>query len=333
MFGPAFLVHPVTRAMYHLSDPPMATIPAEVLRTPDGQPGLAVQYFAGVDFDRPAGKTVDTNLEHAWPGPPLANPPPGLDGFDNFSARWEGTLTAPEDGEYEFGVDYDDGARLHLDSKLLVDDWSYGAKRFRSAKIALTRGQKVAVNAEFHQGGQSRYFRLGWRTPSALHALANRPKTLDNSMETYLPTGADWYDFRTGERFAGGRTVTKNCPIDSFPLYVRAGSIVPMGPPDLQYATERPAAPYEIRIYPGANATFTIYEDDNETYAYERGERATYDLVWNDAARTLNIGARQGSFPGLVAERELNISVVGGSDHASRTIRYAGAPIVVRLAP
>ena len=63
-----------------------------MLRTPDGQPGLAVQYFAGVDFDRLVGKTVDTNLEHAWPGPPLANPPPGLDGFDNFSARfpsWE----------------------------------------------------------------------------------------------------------------------------------------------------------------------------------------------------------------------------------------------------
>ncbi len=333
LFGPAFLVHPVTHAMYHLSDPPPTTIPAEVLRTPDGQPGLAVQYFAGVDFDRLVGKTVDTNLEHAWPGPPLANPPPGLDGFDNFSARWEGTLTAPEDGEYEFGVEYDDGARLHLDGKLLIDDWSYGAKRLRSAKVTLSRGQKVAVKAEFHQGGQSRYFRLGWHTPSVLHALANRPKTRDNSMETYLPAGADWYDFRTGERFAGGRTVTTRCPINAFPLYVRAGSIVPMGPADLQYATERPGAPYEIRIYPGANATFTLYEDDNETYAYERGERATYDLVWDDAAQTLTIRARQGTFPGLVAERTLTIRLLVPGANAVREVRYTGQPVEVKFVP
>ncbi len=333
LFGPAFLVHPVTRAMYHLSDPPPATIPAAVLRTPDGQPGLAVQYFAGVDFDKPAGKTIDTNLEHAWPGPPLANPPPGLDGFDNFSARWEGTLTAPEAGGYEFALEYDDGARLHLDGRLLIDDWSYGAKRLRSAKITLARGQKVAVKAEFHQGGQSRYFRLGWRTPGEIHALANRPKILDNTLATYLPAGADWYDFWTGQRHTGGQTVTMDCPLGSFPLYVRAGSIVPMGPADLQYATERSDAPYEIRIYPGADSSFTVYEDDNETYAYERGERATYELKWDDAKRTLRIGARQGSFPGMVATRELKLVLVSTGAATERTVRYHGDACEVRLAP
>jgi alpha-D-xyloside xylohydrolase len=332
MFGPAFLVHPVTRAMYHLSDPPPATVPAEVLRSPEGQPGLAVQYYEGVDFEKAAGKTVDTNLEHSWPEPPLANPPPGLEGFDNFSARWEGTLTAPEDGEYEFGVEYDDGARLFLDGKLLVDDWSFGAKRYRGAKITLKHGQKVAVKAEFHQGGQSRYFRLGWRTPSALQALANRPKTLDNGVQTYLPAGAAWYDFWTGERLDGGQTVTKACPLNLLPVYVRSGSIIPTGPADLQYATQRPDAPYEIRIYPGANATFTVYEDDNETYAYERGQRATYELVWNDAARTLHVGARQGSFPGMVAQRRLNIRIVStDTSVVSRTVTYDGQPLEVRF--
>ena len=273
------------------------------MQTPDGKPGLAVQYFEGVDFDRPAGSTIDEQVEHTWPGPPLANPPSGLTGFDNFSARWEGIVTAPEDGEYEFGVEYDDGARLYLDGKLVVEDWSFGAKRYRVAKITLAKDQKLPVKAEFHQGGQDRFFRLGWRTPSERRALAARTTELDNTMETYLPAGADWYDFWTGERFSGGRTVKKDCPLDRFPLYVRAGSIVPMGPA-MQYATERPDAPYEIRIYPGADARFTIYEDDNETYAYERGERATYDLVWDDAAKTLRIGARQGSFPGMVVRRE-----------------------------
>jgi len=338
MFGPAFLVHPITRAMYHLSDPPPSTIPTEALQTPDGKPGLAVQYFEGVDFDKPAGKTIDEKIEHNWPGPPLANPPPGLNGFDNFSARWEGTVTAPETGEYEFGVEYDDGARLYLDGKLVAEDWSFGAKRYRLAKITLTKGQHLSVKAEFHQGGQDRYFRLGWRTPSERRASANTTKELNNTMVTYLPSGTDWFDFWTNERFSGGQSVTKNCPLDTLPVYVRAGSIVPMGPA-LHYATERPDAPYEIRVYPGVDAKFTVYEDDNETYAYERGERATYDLIWNDTTRTLTIGTRQGSFPGMIAKRKITVSLVtpGGKAVSStapqtvETVVYTGQPVVVKF--
>ena len=210
MFGPAFLVHPITHAMYHVSDPPPVTIPAGALQTPDGRPGLAVQYFEGVDFEKPAGRTIDEKVEHDWPGPPLANPPPGLTSFDNFSARWEGTVTAPETGEYEFAVEYDDGARLYLAGKLVAEDWSFGPKRYRLAKIALAQGQKLPVKAEFHQGGQDRYFRLGWRTPGERRALANATKVLDNTMETYLPAGAGWFDFQTNERFAGGQTVQKH---------------------------------------------------------------------------------------------------------------------------
>jgi alpha-D-xyloside xylohydrolase len=330
MFGPALLVHPITRAMYHVSPPPAATIPPEVLQTFDGKPGLAVQYFEGVDFDRAAGATIDEKVEHSWPGPPLANPPGGLAGFDNFSARWEGTVTAPESGEYEIGVEYDDGARLYLDGKLLVEDWSYGAKRYRSATATLAQGQKVALKAEFHQGGQERHFRIGWRTPSEIRALASAKQELDNTMTTYLPAvGGGWYDFWTGERLAGGQTVVKHCPLDTLPVYARAGSIVPMGPVDLQYATERPEAPYTIRIYPGANASFTIYEDDNETYAYERGQRATYDLVWEEAPRTLRVGARQGSFPGMIANRELKVVLVGAGSTASKTVVYRGEGLSV----
>lgn len=309
LFGPAFLVHPITRAMYHVSAPPPVTIPAEALQTSDGKPGLRVQYFEGLDFEKLAGSTIDETVEHNWPGPPLANPPPGLSGFDNFSARWEGTVTAPEAGEYEFAVEYDDGARLYLDGKLVADDWSHGAKRYRFAKITLSQGQKLPVKAEFRQAGQERYFRLGWRTPSDRLAAAKASKQLDNSMRTYLPSGAAWFDFWTGERFDGGQSVLKNCPLDTFPLYVRAGSIVPMGPV-VQYATECPDAPYEIRVYPGADASFTIYEDDNETYAYERGQRATYELTWNDASNTLHIGEREGSFPGMVNTRTLKIVLV-----------------------
>lgn len=326
MFGPAFLVHPITRAMYHPSAPPPPTIPVDALRTPDGRPGLAVQYFSGVDFDRPAGATVDERIEHNWPGPPLANPPPGLDGFDDFSARWEGTLTAPETGPYELGVEYDDGARLFLDGKLLVEDWSYGPKRYRGATIALERGQQVKLKAEFHQGKQERYFRLGWRTPGELRALANAKKETDNRYATYLPSGPCWYDFWTNACSAGGQTVSRAYALDEWPLYVRAGSIVPFGPV-LQYATQNPEAPYEIRIYAGADGSFTLYEDDNETYRYEHGEFATTELTWHDATRTLTVGARQGAFPGLVRARVMTVVLLApGASPARHTLHYTGQP-------
>jgi alpha-D-xyloside xylohydrolase len=83
-------------------------------------------------------------------------------------------------------------------------------------------------------------------------------------------------------------------------------------------------------VYPGANATFTLYEDDNETYAYERGEHATCELRWDDAAKTLHVGARQGTFPGLVAERRLNIVLVGGPNgSASKAVSYQGKTLDV----
>ncbi len=326
MFGLAFLVHPVTRAMFHASDPLPTTIPAEALQAPDGKAGLAVQYFEGLDFNRPAGKTLDTRVEHNWPGPPLAGPPPGLSGFDNFSARWEGSIVAPETGEYEIGIEYDDGGRLFLDGQLKVDDWSFGAKRYRGTHIALVKGQRLPIKAEFHQGGQDRYFRLGWHKPSERLAMENQLKVIKDTMETYLPSGSDWFDFWTGTRLRGGQVAQKRCSMDTFPLYVKAGSIVPMGPVQ-QYATERPEAPYEIRIYPGANARFTIYEDDNETYAYEKGAYATYELAWDEARQTLEIGNRKGAFPGLVSARTLNLVLMGAtSDQTKRkALVYRGS--------
>ena len=338
MFGPALLVHPVTRAMFHVGEPPAATLPASALTSPEGRPGLAVQYFSDPDFKTPAGRVIDTTLDHNWPGPPLANPPPGLDGFSNFSARWEGTLTAPESGEYELGAEFDDSVRFIADGKTLFEDWDMGAKRYKSARLTLAQGQKVALKIEFRQGGGERAFRLAWRTPSELRALAETRREIDTTVATYLPAGADWYDFWTNERHAGGATVNKDCPLDRFPLYVRAGSIVPLGPV-VQYATEKPGAPLELRVYPGADARFTIYEDDNETYAYERGEHATYELRWDDAARTLRVGARQGSFPGLVTKRTLHVVVARPGENVglssaltdARSVEYTGAPLTVRF--
>ncbi|HWU81288.1 MAG TPA: TIM-barrel domain-containing protein [Caulobacter sp.] len=338
MFGPSFLVHPVTRAMYNVSTPPAATIPSQYLRTSDGKTGLTVQYFDGENFEAPKGKLVDEKIDHTWPDPPLAEIPGGLAKLNNFSARWEGAILAPEDGEYEIGLAGDDGVRLFLNGEKVVDDWTSGAERYHGVKRTLKRGESLPVRIDYYQGSGERSLRLTWRRPADLQAitkLANAPRDL--TVSTYLPKGADWYDFWSNERHAGGGAVSREAPLNILPLYVRAGSIVPMGPA-VQFATERPEAPYEIRIYPGADARFTIYEDDNETYAYEKGQRATYDLTWNDKARTLTVGPRQGSFPGMIQQRQLNLVLVTPSQgagprsaSADRQILYDGKPKVVKF--
>jgi alpha-D-xyloside xylohydrolase len=336
-FGPSFLVHPVTRQMYRFQPPPPATIPATALRTPDGKPGLAGQYFEGRNFETPQGKTVDPIIDFVWPAPPLADMPAGLKSLDNFSARWTGAVVAPEDGEYELGAEGDDGYRLYVDGKLAVEDWKNGGRRYAGTKVVLKRGQSLPITLEYYNATSERNLRLAWRTPSQLTAQAQSSAAPDTTMQTYLPAGSDWYDFWTHERFQGGTTVAKDVPLDIFPLYVRAGAIVPMGPV-VQYATERPDAPYEIRIYPGADGKFTVYEDDNETYDYEKGRYATYDLVWNDAARTLSIGARKGTFKGLVKARKLNVVVVGQANAtaiepagATKSVTYAGKPVSLKF--
>ncbi|KQM27412.1 glycoside hydrolase [Sphingomonas sp. Leaf11] len=337
MFGGALLVHPVTRAMYRPEPEPATTVPASALTTPDGQPGLAGTYFADTAFEKPVGKVIDATIDKRWPAPPLEAMPPGLTRLDDFSARWEGMLEAPEDGDYELGLQGDDGVRLYVDGRKLIEDWASGRSRYSSAKVTLRKGQRVPVRIEYYQGTGERDLRFAWRRPAELRAAAAKASGgPDLSVRTYLPAGG-WYDFWTNERLSGGRDVARNVPLDIVPLYVRAGAILPLGPLQ-QYATEKPDAAYEIRVYPGANGAFTLYEDDNETYAYERGARATYTLDWNDARRTLTIGGRQGSFPGMTATRQLKLVLVrpgtpGGTADmpATRTVTYTGQPMTVRF--
>jgi alpha-D-xyloside xylohydrolase len=152
----------------------------------------------------------------------------------------------------------------------------------------------------------------------------------------YLPD-AKWYDFWTGRAVTGGVAADVAAPLERIPLYVRAGSILPMGP-ELQYSTEKPEDPIELRVYEGANGSFTLYEDENDTYDYEKGAYATIPLVWDDAARTLTIGARAGKFPGMLETRTFRIVFVGeehgiGIDatvQPDKIVTYTGAQIVVQ---
>ncbi|WP_291876144.1 TIM-barrel domain-containing protein [Caulobacter sp.] len=336
MFGPSLLVHPVTHAMYNLLPSSATTVPGQYLRTADGKPGLTVNYFEGEAFETPRGQTVDQKIDHTWPDPPLAELPPGLTSLSHFSARWEGELIAPEDGEYEIGLTGNDGMRLVLGGDTVIDELRRSATRTRLVRRILKKGERLPVRLEFSHPEGGRVFRFVWRTPGELQrdaAAMSAPRDL--TMRTYLPKGADWYDFWSNQRHAGGQTVARETPLDMVPLYVRAGAIIPMGPV-LQYATEQPNAPYEIRIYAGADGRFTLYEDDNETYAYEKGQSARYDLSWNDARRTLTISARRGAFPGMVKQRTLKIVMIRSAEMSAlapsptvRTVSYGGQAVTV----
>ena len=153
----------------------------------------------------------------------------------------------------------------------------------------------------------------------------------------YLPQ-ARWYDFWTGSSLQGGRSFDAPTTIARIPLYVRAGSILPLGP-DIEYAAERSADPLELRIYSGASSNFTLYEDENDTYNYEHGAYATIPFSWNDDTRTLTIAERIGSFPGMLATRTFRIVFVtekhgvGGDLTASpdKTVEYSGKKITVAV--
>ncbi len=130
------------------------------------------------------------------------------------------------------------------------------------------------------------------------------------SRSVYLPQSAGgWYDFWTGSLTAGGQNLDAPAPYDAMPLFVRAGSIIPFGP-DLQYTGEKPEDPITFRVYAGADGAFTLYEDDGKTYDCDRGVCARISFNWNDAARTLTIGDRQGSFPGMLTARTFNVVLV-----------------------
>jgi len=143
-------------------------------------------------------------------------------------------------------------------------------------------------------------------------ALMVSPVTLPKipSRRVYLPkTAGGWYDFWTGKRIDGGQTIDSPTPLDIMPIHVRAGSIIPMGSV-IQYAKEKPMDPLEIRVYQGADGSFIIYEDDGETYGYERKQYSLIRIEWRDEEKSLTIDKRSGKYPGILKERTFHIVLV-----------------------
>ncbi len=171
---------------------------------------------------------------------------------------------------------------------------------------------------------------------SILVAPVTKPDV--KSWKVYLPKGSDWYDFWTNNKLTGGQSVDRDVPKDIMPIYIKAGTILPWGP-KVQYSSEKNWKELELRIYPGADGQFVLYEDEFDNYNYENGRFSEIPLSWNESSKTLTIGNRKGDFPGMLKNRKFRIVMMESGKSAGDTettrfdkiISYSGKEVVVKF--
>lgn len=149
--------------------------------------------------------------------------------------------------------------------------------------------------------------------------------TQNKTVQVYLPAGTDWFDFWTNQKHSGGQKIEKSVTLQSIPLYVKAGSIIPFGP-DVQYATEKKWDQLTVKIYPGTNADFVLYEDEFDNYNYEKGAFTEIPFHWNEKSKTLTVEARKGKFNGMIEKRNFSLLLPDGQQ---KTVNYSGKKINV----
>jgi alpha-glucosidase/alpha-D-xyloside xylohydrolase len=145
------------------------------------------------------------------------------------------------------------------------------------------------------------------------------------SRRIYLPRGV-WYDFWSNERHDGGREISRDVDLETMPLYIRAGSILPLGPVK-QYTGEQVDAPLTLQIYPGADGSFLLYEDDGSSFNYRKGEWMGVEMTWNDRQRLLHLTLAKGSRILPPKRRDLVVKL----GDAKRSVRFDGHPLEVRF--
>jgi len=331
MFGPAIMACPVTGFMYHRPPESSILIEPEYFKTKEGKKGLKAQYYKDPEYRNLSRESVDPNININW-----YTGRPDYVTDSTYAIRWEGYLIPKESGKHQFHTKCFDSHRIFLDGREL--DVVYRSTERYTEIVELEAGHTYDFVAEVENNstGAAR-MRLFWKTPS-IFKLEESDLVADKVRSVYLPAGHDWHDFWTGTRLSGGQTLTADAPIETMPIYIKAGSIIPMGP-FIQYADEKPADPLELRIYPGEDGRFVLYEDENDNYNYERGIYATIPFLWDDSAKKLTIGKRSGKFPGMLKKRKIHI-ILTGIDHGTgiditkkpdKVVRYNGEKMVIQL--
>ncbi len=331
MFGPAFMACPVTEYMYNRPPEASIEIAPKYFKTDHGKQGLKATYCKDPEHKTVSLGKIDSNIHIFWY---TGRPEYATDSM--YSIRWKGKLIPDKTGKHQFHLLCFDKKRIFLNGKELK--MIYTSTEQYSEYVNLEAGKEYdfVFETENTSTGASRVI-LRWKTPD----MFEREKIKEEKEKTrkvYLPASTNWVDFWTGKSYPGGQTITTDAPIDIMPLFVKAGSIVPMGP-FVQYATEKPADTLEIRIYPGANGSFTLYEDENDNYNYEKGMFSTIDFAWNDQTKELTVGKRIGQFPGMLKEKTLKIILVSPNMGTgvevpikfNQQITYKGEELKVKL--
>lgn len=324
MFGPSMMICPVTEYMYYCPPGQSELMTSEFFRTNEGKPGLHTKYFKDASRKILSKETIESNVDFTW-----YTGRPDYVTDSTYAVQWNGKLVPKETGKHQFHLISYDPKRIIINGDTLKI--VYTSVEQYTAPINLIAGKEysITVETENRSTGAAK-MRLFWKTPSIFAAEQNK-QVKEKTRNVYLPKNQKWIDFWSGVSYKGGQSIKSDAPIDKIPIYIKAGSIIPMGP-FLQYSTEKPADPIELRIYPGADGEFVLYEDENDNYNYEKGIYSVIKFSWNDAKKTLTISNRQGEFPGMLMERTFNIVLVTGKENSElelsksfdRVIKYNG---------
>jgi len=232
--------------------------------------------------------------------------------------RAHGTLYSPR-WPWAFGDDVLAATKKAIDLRYRLIPYFY---TFAAQSAATGVPMMRPLFLEFPQDPNTFNLEDEWLVGDRL--LAAPILTQGGARDVYLPAGT-WYDFNTNKSVSGGKTLHIQADLDFIPSYIRAGTILPLGPV-LQSTGLGAEDPLEVRVYPGANADFTLYEDDGVTYAYEKGAASHIPMHWNDSTRTLTVGSRTGSFAGMLMTRHL---IVVLPDCASKSVTYTGRTLQI----
>jgi len=335
MFGPAFLVRPVTEKMYYEKNYLGELMQRDDFIDKKGKQGsLTTEFFNGIEFDTLVATDNHKKIDFDWNDG--VSRPKGVHQH-YYSIRFSGEIQPKETGKFTFLTTSNDGIRVVIDGKVVIENWTPHGATVNTGEIELQANKRYKIKVEYFQTLGGAVTKLAWIKPSVAAKLKAQKVPPTKSVQVYLPKSSDWVDFWRGNSFNGGQTIETQAPMDEIPLYVKAGSIIPMGP-YIQYATEKPADPIELRIYTGANAEFTLYEDENDNYNYEKGVYATIQFHWNEKEQALTIEDRKGKFPGMPQNRTFKIVWVGMNhgvglkleNKPDKIVQYSGRKTVIK---